>query len=180
MIKTALALFALLLIFVAHHAGAEDGGGTEASYPGPDDYAVASALIEERFVASGNRTAPVLIRDYTTYPEIDIDMIRLIDALPGLKEDTIRSYRDKNSIDCTLDRRFKMSVDYRLVNENDDPGAENIVGLSLAGFDLDRTQALIHIDEIRYWYVSTGYLILLTREDDGWTANKSVMTYLGE
>lgn len=180
MTKTALALSLLMLILAASCAGAMDATSTKVSYPEPDDYAVSSALIEERFVSSGNWTAPILVRDYTTYPEIDIDEKGFLEALPGLKEETVSSFNDRNSMNYALDRRLKLSVDYSLVNENDDPGAENIVGLSLAGFDADRTQALIHIDEIRYWYVSIGYLILLTREDDGWAVSESITTYAGE
>jgi hypothetical protein len=73
-----------------------------------------------------------------------------------------------------------LSVGWNLVNVRDDAGARGIVGLSRADFDSERSQALVHVDEIAGWYISSGSFVLLVKEDGVWRVEASAMTYLGE
>jgi len=38
----------------------------------------------------------------------------------------------------------------------------------------------VHVDEIKRWYVSEGYLVLLEKENEGWKVEEEEMTYIGE
>ena len=86
----------------------------------------------------------------------------------------------KNSQKFELVRQFNLSIDYQLVNERDNPGVEDIVGLSRVGFNTKKTQALVHVDEIKRWYVNEGYLVLMEKENGGWKVEEKEMTYIGE
>jgi hypothetical protein len=48
------------------------------------------------------------------------------------------------------------------------------------GFDANRTQALVHVDEIKRWYVSMGYLMHLEKKGNVWKVKEMEMTYIGE
>lgn len=143
-----------------------------------DEYQVFSALIEEVFLRGKNRSIPVFIRDYTDFPESIVS--NLSQSQEGQNQETLQDFKAKNSHEFKLERRFNFKADYILVNEKNNPGVEDIIGFSRVGFDANKTQALVHIDEIKRWYVSMGYLVHLEKKGDVWKVKGMEMTYIGE
>jgi len=121
---------------------------------------------------------PILIRDYTDFPEQMTDSFSK--RLKSLQQITLEDLTTKNSRKLKLMRQFNLSINYFLVNEQDNPGVEGILGFSRVGFNEGKTQALVHVDEIKRWYVSDGYLVLLEKENEGWKVEKEEMTCIGE
>ena len=143
-----------------------------------DEYAVYSSLIKEIYLAGKKRNTPILVRDYTDFPELN--GATLGKSLKGLQTSTLDDLRAKNLRKFKLIRQFNLCSDYLLVNERANPGVEDILGLSRVGFNADKTQALVHADEIKRWYVSEGYLVLLEKENERWMVKRKEMTYIGE
>jgi hypothetical protein len=156
--------------------------GAEGDYaddgPGIEEYEVYSALVEEVFVTAASASGPVPIRDRTGCPKFVVEMESC--GINAFGPETWEDFKAKNSQEFPLEERFNLSVDYDLVNERDDPGAREIVGLSRVGFDPERGQALVHIDEIAGWYISSGSFVLLVKENGRWRVDETRMTYLGE
>jgi hypothetical protein len=152
-------------------ARADDG-------PGIEEYEVYSALVEEVLVTEASASGPVPIRDRSGCPKFVVEMASC--GIDAVRPETWEDFKAKNSQDYQLEERFNLSVDYDLVNERDDPGARGIVGLSRVGFDPEKSQALIHLDEIAGWYISSGSFVLLVKENGAWRVEEIAMTYLGE
>jgi hypothetical protein len=146
--------------------------------PGIEEYEVYSALVEEVLVTEASASGPVPIRDRTGCPKFVVEMESC--GINAFRPETWEDFKAKNSQEFPLEERFNLSVDYDLVNERDDPGAREIVGLSRVGFDPERGQALVHIDEIAGWYISSGSFVLLVKENGRWRVDETRMTYLGE
>ena len=151
---------------------------TENGGLGADEYAVYSSLIEEICLTDKNRSMPIPIRDHTDFPELR--GVSIGKSLKSLQPQTLEDLMAKNSQKFELVRQFNLSIDYQLVNERDNPGVEDIVGLSRVGFNTKKTQALVHVDEIKRWYVNEGYLVLMEKENGGWKVEEKEMTYIGE
>jgi hypothetical protein len=143
-----------------------------------DEYAIYSSLIKEVYITGRKRNTPILIRDYTDFPELN--GATLGKSLKGLQTSTLDDLKAKNVRKFKLIRQFNLCSDYLLVNERANPGVEDILGLSRVGFNADKTQALVHADEIKRWYVSEGYLVLLEKENERWMVKGKEMTYIGE
>ena len=159
-------------------ASAGDNGARADDGPEAEEYEVYSALVEEVFVAEASASGPVLIRDRTGCPKFVVEMES--SGIDAVKPETWEEFKTKNSLDYPLEERFNLSVGCDLANERDDPEARGIVGLSRVGFDPERSQALVHIDEIAAWYISSGSFVLLAKEDGRWRVEETRMTYLGE
>lgn len=157
-------------------SGAEGAGGDDG--PEAEEYEVYSALIEEVFVTGANGSGPVPIRDRTGCPKFVVEMAS--SGIDAVKPETWEEFKAKNSLDYPLEERFNLSVGCVLANERDDPDARGILGLSRVGFDSEKSQALVHLDEIAAWYVSNGSFVLLVKEDGRWRVEEIAMTYLGE
>ena len=143
-----------------------------------EEYQVFSSLIEEVFLGSKNRSIPVFIRDYTDLPESIVS--NLIGSQEGQNQEALQDFKAKNSHGFKLKRLFDLKADYILVNEQNNPGVEDIVGLSRVGFNTNKTQAVVHIDDIKRWYISMGYLMHLEKKGDVWKVKGMEMTYIGE
>ena len=139
---------------------------------------VYSALVDEIFIVEKNRTGPVPIRDYTSVPNFVLEWSEC--GIGAVKADTWNDFKAKNSDKSRLEGPFNLSTNCSLVNENDNPQALEIVGLSRVGFDPERTLALVHADDIAVWGISTGYLVLLKNEDGAWNVEQMTVTYFGE
>jgi hypothetical protein len=148
--------------------------------PEAEEYAVYSALIEERFIVQGNRIGPIPIRDYTHYTGFENRDVPKGAIFEDLEMETWEDFRAKNLQDYPLGDLFNLSIDHMLVCENENPNATDIVGLSRVGFNSEKSQALIQIDEIRGWYISNGFFVLMTKDDGAWKIEESEMFYLGE
>jgi hypothetical protein len=143
-----------------------------------EEYQVFSALIEEVFLGGKNHSIPVFIRDYTDFPESIVS--NLSGSREGQNQETLQDFKAKNSHEFKLERSFNLKENYILVNEKNNPGVKDIVGFSRVGFDANRTQALVHVDEIKRWYVSMGYLTHLQKKGNVWKVKEMEMTYIGE
>jgi len=143
-----------------------------------EEYAVFSALIEKIYSADKNKSMPIPIRDYTFFAEQMTGSFGK--SLKSLQQITLEDLTTKNSRKFKLMRQFNLSINYLLVNEQDNPEVEGILGFSRVGFNEGKTQALVHVDEIKRWYVSEGYLVLLEKENEGWKVEEEEMTYIGE
>jgi hypothetical protein len=154
----------------AEGAGADDG-------PGSKEYEVYSALMEE-VVAAEKRSGPVAIRDRAGCPKFVVEMAS--SGIDAVKPENWEDFKVKNAQEYPLEERFNLSVGYDLVNERDDPETKGILGLSRVGFDPEKSQALVHLDEIAAWYISNGRFVLFVKEDGRWRVEESTMTYFGE
>lgn|GEM_PF-2501132 len=159
-------------------ASAGDDGARADDGPDSEEYEVYSALVEEVFVTGASASGPVPIRDRSGCPKFIVEMASC--GINAVKPETWEDFKVKNSQEYPLEERFNLSVGCDLVNERDDPQARGIVGLSRVGFDPERCQALVHVDEIAGWYISNGYFVLLVKENGAWRVEETAMTYLGE
>ncbi len=177
-LRLILGLILALALIPTTGASAEDDGARADDGPGSEEYEVYSALIEEVFVTGANGSGPVPIRDRTGCPKFVVEMAS--SGIDAVKPETWEEFKAKNSLDYPLEERFNLSVGCVLANERDDPDARGILGLSRVGFDSEKSQALVHLDEIAAWYVSNGSFVLLVKEDGRWRVEEIAMTYLGE
>jgi len=129
-------------------------------------------------VIEASASGPVSIRDRTGCPKFIVEMTSC--GIDAVKPETWEDFKAKNAQEYPLEERFNLSVGCDLVNELDDPHARGIVGLSRAGFDPEMSQALVHVDEIAAWYISSGSFVLLVKENCAWKVEEVAMTYLGE
>ncbi len=159
-------------------ASAGDDGARADDGPDAEEYEVYSALVEEVFVTEASASGPVPIRDRTGCPKFIIDMTSC--WINAVKPETWECFKAENSRERPLEERFNLSVGCVLVNEQDDPDAKGILGLSRVGFNPEKSQALVHVEDIAVWHVSSGRFVLLVKEDGVWRVEESAMTYLGE
>lgn len=159
-------------------ASAGDDGTRADDGPDSEEYEVYSALVEEVFVTEASAIGPVAIRDRTGCPKFIVE--RHASGIDAVRPETWEVFKAKNAQEYPLEERFNLSVDYDFVNERDDAGARGIVGLSRVGFDSEKSQALVHVDEIAAWYISSGSFVLLVKENGVWRVEETRMTYLGE
>jgi hypothetical protein len=160
--------------------GASSGAESAYADDGPDaeEYEVYSALVEEVFVTEASASGPVPIRDRTGCPKFIVEMAS--SGINAVKPETWEDFKAKNAQEYPPEERFNLSVGCELVNERDDPHARGIVGLSRVGFDSEMSQALVHVDKIAVWYISSGSFVLLVKEEGAWRVEETAMTYLGE
>lgn len=176
--KFRLILGLILALALIPTTGASAGDDDAHAYgPESEEYEVYSALVEE-VVAAEKRSGPVPIRDRTGCPKSVVEMAS--SGIDAVKPETWEEFKAKNVQEYPLEERFNLSVGYDLANERNDPDAKGILGLSRVGFDSERSQALVHLDEIAAWYISSGSFVLLVKEDGAWRVEETRMTYLGE
>lgn len=159
-------------------ASAGDDGARADDGPDSEEYEVYSALVEEVFVTEASASGPVFIRDRTGCLKFIVE--RRASGIDAVRPGTWEVFKAKNAQEYPLEERFNLSVGCDLVNVRDDAGARGIVGLSRVVFDSEKSQALVHVDEIAGWYISSGSFVLLVKENGAWQVEETVMTYLGE
>jgi hypothetical protein len=158
-----------------------------------EDYAVYSVLIQKMFIDDAEPGSTlIVIRESTVVPATDSNFI-LDDILPHIKDkwpelgdDIVSDFAAKNQTPLTLERRFRLSVNYALASEGDAnegwgpmstawdafsakyPGSRGSVNLSGIGFNKAKNRALFYLDG------STGNLVLLKKIAGRWTVQDEV------
>ena len=168
--------FALILGLSITSTAEEDAG------PGYEDYQVYSAVINDSLLYGNPRS--INISDQTNYPDF---LDNLLCTNPPfsrgpqrLKSGTLESFVKQNNRHYPLQRRFNLSIDYSLVNEENDSHATQIAGFSRVEFSNDKDHALLLRDDAAYWYVSEGTFVLLEKVDGIWKVIATENAYIGE
>ncbi len=177
-IIVSLVLVLALSLIPTPGASTEAEGARADDGPDSEEYEVYSALVEEVFVTEASAIGPVAIRDRTGCPTFIVE--RHASGIDAVRPETWEVFKAKNAQEYPLEERFNLSVGCVLANERDDPDAKGILGFSRVGFDPEMSQALVHVDEIAAWYISSGSFVLLVKENGAWRVEEIAMTYLGE
>lgn len=179
--------FALILLF-----STIGFGKSEIS---KEKYEIYSAVINGVYATRPNKTS-FLIRNYTVndFEKLTVNNSyrkQLFALLPPLSLETVESYVIENEKESVLDTEFDLRVTYKLISrgeieqmfkrgiasgemeEWDDfhkkfPDVRNIIGLSQIGFNADKSQSLVYMDEWCGSLCGMGYYVLLEKENDKW------------
>jgi hypothetical protein len=153
-----------------------------------EEYAVYNAIIGKREPGMEVNRSGIMIISSNTSPVWEPYHV-IPRELPGLEQDTLEDYNEKNMISYTLKNLFDLSAIHVLANSSDiDELYEDfdlksctdvplIISLSRVGFNEDKTQALVEFG-YAFWHVGSGELKLLQKEDGNWTEKTSMMTWI--
>lgn len=151
--------------------------------PDSDEYAVYSDLINSRYIGEG--VGLMVVVDQTNAESGDFSQLR------GVDKELIEDYQAKNNMACRLDRLFNLRVSYELISEEEArdtiesdpeigwdifystyPDSQGMLSLSRAGFNRNRTQALVYACNHAGPNAIDGNYYLLVKDGAAWVVKK--------
>lgn len=147
--------------------------------PDSDEYSVYSDLINSKYIGGG--VGLMVVEDQTNAESSAFGQLRGVDG------ELIEDYQAKNKMAYRLDRLFDLRVGYELISEEDArdiiesdpevgwdtfystyPDSQGMLSLSRAGFNKNRTQALVYACNHAGANAIEGNYYLLTKNGDAW------------
>ena len=162
------------------------------------EYAVYNALLKARFVH--DRVGLLVIRRNTSLDPARSSIERsdyLQQNLPGLSDEIVEDFENKNQTLHELKPQFDLGVEYTLVSDQEIeelfgqqdkdgwqafyekyPDAPGEITLSRVGFNEARNKALVYIGNQQGWLAGAGYFVLLTMQDGQWIIESELMAWI--
>jgi hypothetical protein len=181
---------------------------TPAANPEAEKFAVLSAVIKDMYADATTRLLVIEHEDPCpkTVEPLDPKVLELrqhmedsaITDMPQLAPDTLEDFHASANRCQPLERRLDIPVKYVLVRSKDleplfpsgefdrmyrrfyrkYPDSAGIINFSNPGFNRDFTQALISTGRVCGGLCGSGYFVLLEKEDDRWTVQAKVQTWI--
>lgn len=160
-----------------------------------EEYAVYSALIEERF-----DDFVIVIKDHTACDRAAREDLNgrlqwVYEAMPAAQQETFDDFLAKNGQSYPLKNLFNVRGKVILVSEEKlrkifegefgwlefyvrYPFSQGIMTLSRVGFNEEMDQALIYTGNQSGSLSGAGYYVLLTKEEGVWTIQDSIIVWI--
>ena len=160
-----------------------------------EEYAVYSALIDERF-----DEILIVIKDYTAYDRIAGEDLSgrlqwVYETMPAAQQETFDDFLAKNGQSYPLKNLFNIGSKVTLVSEEKVRGifqgefdwlefyvrypfSQGIMTLSRVGFNAEMDQALVYIGNQSGGLSGAGYYVLLTKEEGAWTIQDNIIVWI--
>ena len=142
---------------------------------------------------------PALILENTSTSTMDegpqqmIDNIK--DGLPGISNDTIDSYVERNAQSTQLSPDMQLGVDYVLLSQEElaeisrqpnwhevltekYPGSEGYTIFSRVGLNRSLDQAVVYVGQVAGPLMGAGYYYLLEKQDGEWAIKEQIMVWI--
>ena len=117
------------------------------------------------------------------------------ESLPGLSNETIDNYFERNAQPSQLSPDMQLGVDYVLLSADElaeissqgnwhdilaekYPGSNGYIIFSRVGFNRTLDQAVIYVGEVAGPLMGAGYCYLLEKQDGVWTIKEQVMIWI--
>jgi len=142
---------------------------------------------------------PALILENTSTSTLDEDPGQMIDnikdGLPGISNDTIDSYVERNAQSAQLSPDMQLGVDYVLLSQEElaeisrqpnwhevltekYPGSDGYTIFSHVGFNRSLDQAVVYVGKVAGPLMGAGYYYLLEKQDGEWTIKEQIMVWI--
>ena len=142
---------------------------------------------------------PALILENTSTSTMDEDPQQMIDnikdGLPGISNDTIDSYVERNAQSTQLSPDMQLGVDYVLLSQQElaeissqpnwhevltekYPGSQGYTIFSRVGFNQALDQAVVYVGNVAGPLMGAGYQYLLEKQDGQWVIKEQVMVWI--
>jgi len=142
---------------------------------------------------------PALILENTSTSTLDEDPGQMIDnikdGLPGISNDTIDSYVERNAQSAQLSPDMQLGVDYVLLSQEElaeisrqpnwhevltekYPGSDGYTIFSRVGFNRSLDQAVIYVGKVAGPLMGAGYYYLLEKQDGEWAIKEQIMVWI--
>ena len=142
---------------------------------------------------------PALILENTSTSTLDEDPGQMIDnikdGLPGISNDTIDSYVERNAQSTQLSPDMQLGVDYVLLSQEElaeisrqpnwhevltekYPGSEGYTIFSRVGLNRSLDQAVIYVGKVAGPLMGAGYYYLLEKQDGEWAIKEQIMVWI--
>jgi hypothetical protein len=171
---------------------------TPQSAPGQEEYSVYAALLKEMFMGKSN--PHLVINKYTAVQDfIGSNAKEILERLPPVTRETIEDFKARNTQSSELSDKFGLKVKISFITDKEIkelfedhseghdgwkifpqkyPGADAIITLSRAGFNADKSQALIFVGYGCGWLCGEGNYLLLVKKDGEWRVEKKSMVWI--
>jgi hypothetical protein len=142
---------------------------------------------------------PALILENTSTSTLDEDPGQMIDnikdGLPGISNDTIDSYVERNAQSTQLSPDMQLGVDYVLLSQEElaeisrqpnwhevltekYPGSEGYTIFSRVGLNRSLDQAVVYVGQVAGPLMGAGYYYLLEKQDGEWAVKEQIMVWI--
>lgn len=170
---------------------------TSASAPSQADIEKEEQAVYALFV--GGSKGPALILQDTSTGLSDEDPQQTIDnlngGLPGISNETIDSYVERNVQPSQLAPDMQLGVDYVLLSQEElaeissqgnwheilqerYPGSEGYLIFSRVGFNRTLDQAVLYVGDVAGPLMGAGYCYLLEKQNGEWTIKEQTMVWI--
>ena len=142
---------------------------------------------------------PALILENTSTNTLEEDPGQMIDnikdGLPGISNDTIDSYVERNAQSAQLSPDMQLGVDYVLLSQEElaeisrqpnwhevltekYPGSDGYTIFSHVGFNRSLDQAVVYVGKVAGPLMGAGYYYLLEKQDGEWAIKEQIMVWI--
>ena len=146
-----------------------------------------------------NNKGPAVILENTSTSTVEEDPQQMIDniegGLPGISNDTIDSYVERNAQPSQLSPDMQLDVDYVLLSQEElaeissqgnwheilqerYPGSNAYLIFSRVGFNRTLDQAVIYVGEVAGPLMGAGYYYLLEKQNGDWVIKEQTMVWI--
>jgi hypothetical protein len=152
-----------------------------------EEYAVYSAVINERYVEGDSAKSLVILNqtsfygseseraiygnDYVKRTTSEQRIRQMKEFYPSVSEEILSDYDAKRMKPKKVEHNFNLLVEYKLVNEDELENNKKIdrtIRLSKVGFNSEKTQAFVYVEFICFALCGEGNQLLLEKADGVW------------
>jgi hypothetical protein len=146
-----------------------------------DTYKIYRSILNTHF---GSYTPTLVLADSTETYDISYDTDYLKSNIPGLLDETITDYQDRNSQPERVLHVPNLIITVYLIPSEDEgswktlyPDADALIHFSRVGFNADRTQALVYVSDYYGPLAASGNMVFLERDGE-WTVKKVLLVWI--
>ncbi len=152
-----------------------------------EEYAVYSAVINERYVKGDSAKLLVILNqtsfygnqreraiygdDYVKRTTSEQRIRQMKESYPSVSEEILSDYDAKRMKSNKVGHNFNLLVEYKLINEDELENNKRLdmtIRLSKVGFNSEKTQAFVYVEFICFALCGEGNQLLLEKADGVW------------
>jgi len=152
-----------------------------------EEYAVYSAVINERYVKGDSAKLLVILNqtsfygnqreraiygdDYVEKTTSEQRIRQMKESYPAVSEEILFDYDAKRMKSNKVRHNFNLLVEYKLINEDElenNKRLDRTIRLSKVGFNSEKTQAFVYVEFICFALCGEGNQLLLEKADGVW------------
>ena len=170
--------------------------GCSSNTPTPETLSTEECAVYSYLIRNMYESELTVIQEETqSYSFTDGTIESISNSLPGIEQETLNEFRQRNENKHTLTRCFDLSGSYLFVSEReiedifeglhgwDDfykryPGSQGIMVLSMVGFNNEKNQAIVSVGNQSNWLAGEGYYVFLVKEDGKWSIKGQLLEWV--
>jgi hypothetical protein len=164
-----------------------------------EEYAIYSALIQRFYIKEGVNT--IVINKYTQFYKRDWLKPEeykksILEELSPISQETIEDLLRNNEKEGELARQLNLTVRYELLGKQNSaktaeeyakqwkdfyeryPGSRGVISLSRVGFNSERNQAIVYVENVCAGLCGRSYYVLLMKSKQGWKVEKEMRLWV--